>query len=231
MLLPGMDGTCELYMPLMEALSEFEEISAPAYPTASYLNYEALLPRVVAAGPQKPFVLVAESYSTPLAIRYAATRPANLKGLVLCAGFASSPVRGWRRWATWMLSPILFRLPKSDAAVRHFLLGAGASQELIRDVREAIGEVKPKVLGARLREILRCDARAELAKIDVPVLYLAAEWDTLVGPECLEEILRAKSDVDVERIPGPHLLFQREPALGATAIEEFVRRIQPRNGG
>jgi hypothetical protein len=36
--------------------------------------------------------------------------------------------------------------------------------------------------------------------------------------------LQEKHDIVVERIRGPHLLFQREPLIASKAIEEFARR-------
>jgi hypothetical protein len=52
----------------------------------------------------EPFVLLAESFSTPVAIRVAAENPTNLKGLILCAGFATSPVSGLPRMLGWLLA-------------------------------------------------------------------------------------------------------------------------------
>lgn len=224
LLLPGMDGTGKLYLPLTAELPASVQKRAPAYPAEAPLGYMQLLRIVEAAAPEQPFLLVAESYSTPLAIRYAATHPKHLKGLVLCAGFATSPVCGWRRPVAKMLSRILFHLPLPDATIERFLLGKGADPQLVDNLRKAIGSVRPRVLASRLREILRCDVRAELRRIEVPVLYLAAEEDRLIPPRCLEEFLQEKHDIVVERIRGPHLLFQREPLIASKAIEEFARR-------
>jgi pimeloyl-[acyl-carrier protein] methyl ester esterase len=97
-LLPGMDGTGELFTDLLEALPDEFETEAVRYPTDGCLSYAQRMPLVKSATTiSKPFVLVAESFSTRLAIQYAATHPTNLKGLVICAGFVTSPVRGWFR--------------------------------------------------------------------------------------------------------------------------------------
>ena len=94
-LLPGMDGTGELFSGFIAALPGTFEVVTVRYPTERYLPYSELENFVRAACPIfGPFMLVAESFSTPLAIQYAATSPANLAGIVLCTGFATSPVRG-----------------------------------------------------------------------------------------------------------------------------------------
>ena len=222
-LLPGMDGYSDLLMPLMQALPEEPRKSVPHYPTDVVVNYDQLLGMLEFTVPESPYLLVAESYSTPLAIRFAASHPPNLQGLVLCAGFASSPLHGWRRNAALIASRFLFRLQPSRWVLRRFLIGQGADPALLDQLQASIAAVKPEVLAARLLEVLNCDARSHLAKIAVPILYIQAQNDRLVGPESLSEILTLKPDIVVEKISGPHLLFQREPVKAAAAIERFVQ--------
>ena len=222
-LLPGMDGTARLYSRLVGALPVAWVKSPVQYPADDISSYEKLLSLIECTVPTRPYLLVAESYSVPLAIQFAAKRPEHLKGLVLCAGFASSPVRGWRKAAVRIVSPYLFRVPLQDWILRRFLVGEGAEVGLIEEVRRAIGLVKPKVLSSRLVEIFSCDVRDDLARVEVPILYLQAEGDRLVDSGSLEEFLRPQPTILVKRISGPHLLFQREPARCVEAIVEFLR--------
>jgi serine aminopeptidase S33 family len=141
-----------------------------------------------------PFVLVAESFSTPLAIQLAATNPPNLKGIVLCAGFITSPVRGRLRRVGLFFSPVLFSAGLPESAARYWLTGSSASPALLASVRAAISSVRPAVLSARLRAVLTCDASVELEKIAVPILYLQAKKDRLVKESSLNEIRRIKTE-------------------------------------
>ena len=96
MLLPGLDGTGELFVDFVAALPESCTAPIVAYPTDRFLSYTDLRPFVCAAvHKSERFVLVAESFSTPLAIWYAATNPPNLVAVVICAGFVGRPVGGW----------------------------------------------------------------------------------------------------------------------------------------
>ena len=226
-LLPGMDGNAALLMPLMDALPNEPRKSAPHYVTDTVVTYRQRLAMLEFTVPERPYLLVAESYSAPLAIRFAAGCPPHLRGLVLCAGFASSPLRGWLRIAALVASPFLFRLPPSHWMLERFLIGEGADPGLLEQLRVSISAVKPEVLAARLREVLICDVRGDLAKIEVPMLYLQAQNDCLVGRESLSEILAFKPDIAVEQISGPHLLFQREPIKAAAAIDRFVQERIP----
>jgi pimeloyl-ACP methyl ester carboxylesterase len=168
---------------------------------------------------------VAESFSSPLAIRFAAANPANLAALILCTGFASSPVHGWRRLLAALCAPIVFRIPLPKFFAEYWLVGQDAPASLLKTVRAAITSVSPNVLAARLREVIDCEVLAELDEITAPILYIQAEQDRLVGASCLEEILRIKPQVAVATIEGPHLLFQREPRQAAAVISEFLQAL------
>ena len=225
-LLPGMDGTGKLFEDFSKLLSTTYEIEVVQYPSNECRSYSELECLVLSAIPvSAPFVIVAESFSSPLAVLCAARRPSNLKGLVICAGFVCSPVRGWRRYVFLRLTRILFSRHLPDPAISFFLTGRNSPPALLAAVRSAISSVKPKVLSDRLLTILGCDVRAELLKIDIPILYLRAKQDRLVRLVCLQEIQRIRPQVMVEEIQGPHLLLQREPERGVEALKAFIQQI------
>ena len=226
-LLPGMDGTGELFADFTAAVSGEFETKVVRYSTdicQSYAELAGLIRVTVPA--DAPFVLVAESFSTPLAIYYAATKPQNLKGLVLCAGFASTPVRSWKRFVVSILASIAFRLTLPNFVCKLLLVGSGAPASLVTAVRSAVSSVRPDVLLARLRTLLACDFRAELAQVYLPILYIQAEQDRLVDASCLGEILRIKPETSVMVVAGPHLLFQREPVQTAKVVAGFVGQFE-----
>ncbi len=221
-----MDGTGKLLLGFSRALPKQIRSSIPIYPGDRFLSYDDLAKLVRSlCEDSEPFVLMAESFSTPLAIRIAAECPANLKGLILCAGFATSPVRGLARWPSFILSRILMRFVLPDAAIQRWLIGAGAPQSLLTEVREAISSVRPGVLAARLRALLACDVRSDLGKISVPMFYLRAQQDRLIAAQCLDEIQRIRPDVRVVIIDGPHLLLQREFLKTAKVVGEYLENL------
>jgi pimeloyl-ACP methyl ester carboxylesterase len=226
-LLPGMHGTGEPFSEFMRMMPEPKHIEAPYYPRDASPSYNQLQTTIELFAPtSEDFVLLAESYSTPLAIQYAATNPPNLRALILCAGFATSPIRGWRRSIALFIAPIAFRIPLPKIAVPHFLVGPGAPESLLTAVRAAIREVKPRVLAARLRQVLTVDARNKLEKVSVPILYIQAQQDHLVGQSSLEEIKGIRPQIEVARIEGPHLIIQREPQQCADIVTKFLGRLQ-----
>jgi len=225
-LMPGMHGTAELFSEFMSRIPEPKHIEALYYPTDVSLSYPQLLGLVHSFVPASdPYFLLAESFSTPLAIQFAATNPANLNGLILCAGFASSPLTGPSRFAASLLAPLLFRLPVFGFAM-NFLIGPHAPEPLQAAIRAAVASVKPRVLSARLRAVLSCDARQALSQVAVPLLYIQATEDKVVPKSCLAEIRRIKPDIRVAEVDGPHLILQREPKQSANIVAKFIEEFQ-----
>lgn len=226
MLLPGLDGTGDLFQWFLEALPPAFDVRVVRYPPDACLSEQELAGIIRSACPASdPFVLLAESFSTPLAIQCAAANPANLKGLILCAGFATNSMRLLKGAAGSRLAHLAFMLGIPAFAVKIWLLGADAPPELVRAVRKAISKVRSRVLIDRLEQVISCDVQSELSKIGVPVLYLRATHDRLIPNRCLDEILEVKPETEVVSIPGPHLLLQREPGRTAGVVTNFL--LQP----
>lgn len=225
LLLPGLEGSGELFEGLIEELGARFETHVARYPAAcrTYVDAESVVRRLVAES--KPRVIVAESFSTPLAVELAAELQDEIDGLVLCNGFVANPLSGVESMMAAVSAPWFLHMPLTSMAARVFLVGPEASDGLVDAVQQAVRPVAPEVLAGRLRAVLGCDARGALARIRIPVLCLHSTRDRLIGEAGLKEILRIKPDVVVERVDGPHLLLQREPRRCAEIIAGFVERI------
>jgi len=223
-LLPGLDGTGELFVDFIAALPESWTGTTVAYPSDRFLSYTDLRPFVSTAVPQSErFVLVAESFSTPLAVWYAATNPKNLVAVIICAGFVRSPVRRWSGIVKGLAKPWLFRLKPPRTIVEYFLLGQNAPSDLLQKLRHALQRVSPDVLRGRVLEVLDCDARDELRRTTVPLLYLEGTHDRLLASSCKDEFSQLRPDTVVRSVDAPHLLLQREPHTAATIVMAFIK--------
>jgi pimeloyl-[acyl-carrier protein] methyl ester esterase len=226
-LLPGLDGTGELFLDFIAALPKSWTATTVTYPTDRFLQYADLRPLVGAAVPQlERFVLVAESFSTPLAVWYAATTPpTNLAAVVICAGFVRNPVDGWSGAAKALAKPWFFRLTPPRIIVEYFLLGQNAPSDLLQKLRHALQRVSPDVLSGRVQAVLDCDARDDLRRTTIPLLYLEATHDTLLSSSCKKEFSRIRPDTLFRSVPAPHLLLQREPQKAAAIMMAFINSL------
>ena len=134
-------------------------------------------------------------------------------------------MRGGQRVAVRVLAPILFALPAPAFAIKSLLLGFDTPEVLFSQVRAAIESVTSKVLSARLRAVLVCNAREALRKTALPILYLQARQDRLVSAQSLKDIQELRPDIAIVAINGPHLLLQRNPQEAAQVVTHFLQQL------
>jgi pimeloyl-ACP methyl ester carboxylesterase len=221
-LLPGLDGTGVLFRPLLEHLPPHVSAVAVEYPRDRALGYTELIPFVLDALPRdRPFVLLAESFGGPLAVRVAATRPDGLTALILCASFVSCPHPLVPKWAAAFVTAFPFRAFPELSRLKAWLGGysTGALRALSR---EALSSVRPAVLAHRTREVIRTDVARDLAGLDVPLLYIQGRYDLVVPGGNLERIRRIKPTVRVAQLPAPHMVLQTRAEGAAAAIAGFL---------
>ena len=224
-LLPGLDGTGVLFRPLLGALPQSLAVSVVSYPPDQPLDYEALLPLVMAALPvAAPFVLLGESFSGPLALQVAACRPAGLLGVVLSASFYRSPHPYLPSWVRALARPALMRIVPQFSQVKA-LLGGYSTEGIRLLVREALAPVTPEVLACRLRAVLDVDASAALRQCPVPLLYLRGARDFVVPRWNANDIQRLLPATAFQVLPAPHLVLQTQPQLAAGALVQFIASI------
>lgn len=77
----------------------------------------------------------------------------------------------------------------------------------------------------RLRAVFACDVTQELRSIRVPMLYVQATKDRLVGTAAVQEIKNLKPDVVVTKVVGPHLILQKQPYEAAALIRTFIQQL------
>jgi pimeloyl-[acyl-carrier protein] methyl ester esterase len=222
-LLPGLDGTGNLFAPLIPELPRNLNVIIAGYPSERFLSYPEHVSWLSELVPRDgPFAILGESYGSTVAVKFAATHPYNLTGVILCAGFISNPVREWGPLPKLLVRPLFFRFPPPDFLREYFILGFGASESLKLALRRTMHSVNTEVFAKRARAAIDCDATQEIRQVTVPLLYLQAAEDRLVGSECLDEIKRLHPETISISIRAPHLLLQREPRAAARAITQFL---------
>lgn len=167
-----------------------------------------------------PYVLVAESYSGPIGISIAATRPPGLVGLVLSTTFLNCPrpYLGQLRLLLKLLPPI--RVP--TAPFVPLLLNGRATTEAKELLRVVLRQASPKAMLARLSDVATVNVASEAESIDVPTLYLRASADRVVPRSAGEAVRRHISHASITELAGPHLLLQACAHEAAEKIKEFT---------
>jgi pimeloyl-ACP methyl ester carboxylesterase len=220
-LLPGMDGTGELFRPFLDAMAQRYPVRVVDYPTSGALGYAELEIAMRASLPREgTFVLLGESFSGPVAISIAASRPPGLKGLILSCTFARNPRP--RLGALHFLIGVWPTGPLAARCASVALLGRYSTSGLRRAFLGAVGKVTSEALRARLRAVVSVDVTRELAAIDVPILYLRATNDRVVPAGAAEFITRVKPEARVVDVDAPHFLLQVAPSKAAQLVADFM---------
>ena len=195
-LLPGMDGSGELFAGFVAALGDGIAPLVLSYPAEQPLDYQGLADFARDRLPVgHPYVLLGESFSGPVAIALAASRPPDLVGLVLSCTFARNPVPRLRRFAG--LIPFLPISSKFTGLALPLLLGGHATPALRRTLRG----------------------------VTVPVLYLQAAQDRVVSRASARHITSLLPSVKEVVLDGPHLLLQAASVAAASVVREFAEQI------
>ncbi len=208
-LLPGLDGTGELFKPFIEVLPKDINALVISYPGNIKLSYEELVEFVLNQLPDNEFILVGESFSGYIAHQIALRRPKNIKAVIFVASFLENPrplMLGFsgvfpRRY---ILSGFL-----PEIVIKMFLFGMNICDQTISLFRQSMNQVSPDILVFRLIEISKISGVLETCSLKAT--YIQASNDKLVPKICAAAFKKAYKDICVFEVQGPHFILQSNP--------------------
>lgn len=219
--LPGLDGTGLLLKDFAAAFAPGVKLVLANYPVEGAQDYRSLEEVARRFLPlDEPYFLLGESFSGPLALTIAASRPPALRGVILACSFARSP-----RPALAQLSPLVNYAPVAgipNILLSWFVLGRFATPALRQALAEVMVCVPADVLRARAKAALRAEFSWALTKPALPLLYLRATEDRVVPPTALQYLRSLQPSLNVAEFVAPHFLLQVEPQAVASVITAFM---------
>jgi pimeloyl-ACP methyl ester carboxylesterase len=221
--MPGLDGTGLSFEPVLPLLPADAKITIVRYPTDKLLSFDETVECAAAQiTARKHPIVIAESFSGPVAIQMIGSGRIKAKALVLCATFAKSP-----RPFLWRLMRF-FRLPmliRPDMPKRFFKIVIG-DDKLIADLlplwKKVHADVPARVMDHRLKMINQVDVTKWLKKLPVPCCYLQAINDRVIPSSCLADFENCIPNLVIKRIKAPHFILQAQPQACLDAIEDLL---------
>jgi pimeloyl-ACP methyl ester carboxylesterase len=223
-LLPGLNGTGELFASFIAALGTQFKFLIVEYPSDKLASYQELEANVYALLPvDEQFVILGESFSGPVAIAIAARRPTGLVGLILCCTFAANPRP--RLGSLYWLPALLPSKVVPHLLTARALLGKNYDKATGDSVVSAVRKVPPTIVKARLREISVVNVSKQLASITIPILSLFATDDWLVPRRATEQMTQGNINIESVQVKGTHFLLQTNALAAADVVRKFVQQL------
>ena len=223
-LLPGLDGTGTLFEPMLKCMPPEINAVVVGYPLRSPSTASELIDIILAALPeQQDYVLVAESFSGPLALKAAGQRPRGMRALILCASFAETPMAARLFPLFGRMIPALKGLGIPAWLMRWCLVGK-TSDELLQKIRLAIDLLSAEALASRFKVLSEFKKTFAPLTLGLPVLYLRPVRDRLIRQKEVDSLKDRYPALEVQEIESPHLVLQCCAKEAINLISDFVLR-------
>lgn len=220
-LLPGLDGTGLLFNPLLPYLSDYKTSIIPL-PETGKQDYESLSQYVQSKLPPNDCIIIAESFSGPIAKKLPANTP-QIKGVIFVATFLSTPNALLLSLIHKLPLKVLSKLPFARKIYQYFLLGKNCPPDLMAQFEEIIAQLEPRLIQSRLKSIQNLSCVEEIEnQSKMPALYIQANGDRVIPSSKATEFQKCFSKIDIHKIDGAHFLLQVKPEECATIIKGFI---------
>jgi pimeloyl-[acyl-carrier protein] methyl ester esterase len=219
LLLPGLDGTGKLFSHFVQLRPPSFSCEVLAYDDGFAESDEYVNAVKVRFRADTKTVLIAESFSGPIATHVASRYPEQVAGIVFAASFVTPPHP--------MLLNIASVMPTSafgamrTTLVNHFCVNGVREKNVIDEASAVVGELESAVIKRRLM-LLGSLAKLAHAQIDIPVLSLRATQDRLITQAATSSIATTFPKAISVDVDAPHFLLQTHPEECWRHIEKFI---------
>ncbi|MBA6254733.1 MULTISPECIES: hypothetical protein [unclassified Colwellia] len=225
-LLPGMDGTGELFEEFLSYYDgEHLVISLPQNCPQDHLSLAKSLDKQL---PKEDYILLAESFSGGIVPELLKQDLTNMKGVIFVASFLSCPNRYLLPIAKILPIKALASAPLSQIGHKFLLLGQGASKALLSKFIKVTKSIPDHILKSRLA-VMNLQ-KLPLATFDVPTVYIQALSDRLISPGKSRELSNVFRNIEYIEIDGPHFLLQAKPKESSQAVAKAAVLIMNNQG-
>ncbi len=206
-LVPGLDGTAELFYRQIAPLARHFHVVAFPLPDRRRASMDDLvedLASLVEEVSRGGAILCGESFGGALSMSLALRHPGLVKGLVIVNSFPYLSNRLQLRTAPWLIKMIPWvTMPLVRRFTEHRLHSAHTLQEDLREFRVRMRNIKRDGYIRRLEILADYDLRDSLDRITAPVLFMAGTDDRLIPSARWAEFMGSRvPNAEVLLLPG-----------------------------
>ncbi len=223
--MPGLDGTGNMFKPLLSSLGPKINTHIISYPSDRYLSFDELsgYVRNQLKDIDDQIVLLAESFSGPIAINLLQNPLPSIKAVIFSATFCERPRSLLISFARILPLEQIFKIPIPTSVIKLFCLGFNVSSETVDLFRNTIANSNIRILSKRVRDI----SRLKLSKLsfgNIPCCYIQAQYDRLVPSSCFNSFQRFLPQIQLFKIKGSHFILQAKPHECKEIIVRFINK-------
>ncbi len=218
-LLPGMDGTGDLFKYLLSHLEPYDTQVIPL-PQSGSQDYTTLINYLKTRLPNEDYILIAESFSGALATKLINEDIHQPKKIIFVATFLTPPNPILLSIAKKLPLKTLAKLPLSQYFQKQLFIGESAEQDLVELFQDILNKISAEVLSDRIKSMQSLSINNPTR--DIPCLYIQASSDRLVSSNKYNEFKKYFSNIELIQFEGPHFILQTKPKECADVIAEFI---------
>ncbi len=220
-LLPGLDGSGDLFEHFEQALAPSLSIKTVLYPFKEGLGYDVLTEYVRDILPEdEPYMLLAESFSGPIAVSIATEENPAMKGLILVNTFLSNPNPLLIKLSRLLPDPWLVQPPN---VVLHWLLSNSEDNAVsVQELNRCIKGLSANLTRSRLQSVAKINVTEQAKSIDLPVMLMQSRTDALVKRRVTNQLKASFEQAEFHQFKAGHFLLQTQPTQSARAVQAFI---------
>lgn len=225
--MPGLDGTGASFEPLLKLIPSDIFTKTIYYPNDKFYSFEEIIEHAKSQiEPSQENIILAESFSGPIAITLIGSGQVKAKGLILCSTFARSPrpllIKVLGHLPLKVITRFLFR----KSILKYAIEGDDTTLDLYLTMWKKVNlQVPTRILTHRLKLIDQTDVRRWLPNITIPCCYIRATHDIALPLSTLLDFTETIPDLRVRSIRGPHFILLAHPHASLMAIRDFINLI------
>ena len=222
-LIPGLDGTGELFKPLLDVVPESIQTKVVTYNDCDSRELETIVSHVTKQLPNdRPLIIVAESFGGPVAVRLL-QQNFEVLSCVFCATFTDAPQKLLLTLARYLPTNFLLSKPLPKAILKHVFLACKTSQDRINLIQQTILGVSASKMNERLNLLATIDVTEQLKYLpNIRYCYIKAKNDWLVPSRCAGIFKAGLQDIKIHEVNGGHFILQANPIECWRVIEKFL---------
>jgi hypothetical protein len=218
LLIPGMDGTGELFRPLLDQLPQNinTQVICLNDLKSQKPNEQAL--EIASLIGDDEVIILSESYSGSIAYHLSLLPNLNIRHIIFAASFLENPT--WLSHFNKLLPLNLVRSGLIPDRILSTILFDQNNRSLIELFNSSLKLVNNSTLRFRLNVIANLVRPNEL--VSVPCTYVQASCDYLVSKKSVNIFKKLCININVVNLDGGHFIVQSNPHYFSTLVQDII---------